>query len=989
MTLQSLKQVDRKFSAQEMELGRIHKELRLLRERISSVAGASSPSTAFGAASISATLSAGQGLTGGGTIPGTVTFNVGAGDGIDVSADAVAVDVTDIIDTDYGLTEDSNNIRVSLSSPSGLEFSGGSLQIADSVAGDGLDISGKILAVQVGDGVEIVDDYVTVDLPTHSGFELDGTGLYMGTPTTLSVSTSNSVTSNTHEHDVTTSSNPGASASILQSNASGHLQLVRLGAGVSPSYPLHALSASGAQARFAYDGTYIFDIIVDGAGIANFWPYAKEVRHHYDASNYVRFVTNSDGSVDIEPVSSGTLNPVVSLMYDAGHYADFEIGGGGNLTISPTGHLVVNPAGDYLRPQNNYDVNLGSPTAMWLSLYAAELWVQYMIAQETMATIGGRILIGPTTYLVEDLDAATDYITDGEFDNWTVGALDDWYQTGGVVQETTEVYSGSNAVKLPTTGWLRSSIYQTITIPSGTTQMVLSFYTQGDGTNAGLYHVWDNTNGSYIVAQYTSTGVTGAEYEPFVAFLSVASNCTDLWVYFYSPDTAPSNSYAYFDLVKLHDNVQIATEHNNLAVGDNAHFEYGGYVEFVKIASGPTGSGPYYYTIARDLDDTGSNAWVTGRALFNTGVTGDGFVDAYSLQGILTGYGPALVGNVRYGEDFNEWTPFWAIGNLNGLYDYGSDTYGAAFGRYLSGHPWISMDASSGIRFMYYNVMLANWDMSGDITIGQDSVGKSNVYISSDSVQLRTGTFENIVLHASGDASFGYVTDSQANMFWNNTNKRLEFRGGVAGEEVQLYINTGGELVAGDGDVILNSDDGIIITIPNAYAERLAYSFSDGSGLFAQVGTQHQTLKLEAVAQPSTDTGLVLSAVGTDGAIDYGARIVLEVDGGGSVPDGIFTLISDPDLNSAQPYADLTVDYFTITAPVSGDGDLRVGGGLYVGNTAVDPDDNDIWCDGEISTDGGTTRWSLGGYSAGAPTADGYVTLYINGSTYQVLVNAV
>jgi len=64
--------------------------------------------------------------------------------------------------------------------------------------------------------------------------------------TNLSVSSSNaegdaaSFARSNHIHAVTSSSNPGAAASILASDASGHLQLVRLGAGVAPSYPLHA-----------------------------------------------------------------------------------------------------------------------------------------------------------------------------------------------------------------------------------------------------------------------------------------------------------------------------------------------------------------------------------------------------------------------------------------------------------------------------------------------------------------------------------------------------------------------------------------------------------------------------------------------------------------------------------------------------------------------------------------------------------------------------
>jgi len=62
-------------------------------------------------------------------------FNVG--DGLDEAIGTpagnetldVSVDVTDFIDTSYGLTEDTNNIRVNLAATPGLEFSAGALQV--------------------------------------------------------------------------------------------------------------------------------------------------------------------------------------------------------------------------------------------------------------------------------------------------------------------------------------------------------------------------------------------------------------------------------------------------------------------------------------------------------------------------------------------------------------------------------------------------------------------------------------------------------------------------------------------------------------------------------------------------------------------------------------------------------------------------------------------------------------------------------------------
>jgi len=57
----------------------------------------------------------------------------------------------------------------------------------------------------------------------------------LGTPSTLTVSTSNGLTATSHTHAITSSSDPGAAASILATNASGYLELVSLGIGTTPT----------------------------------------------------------------------------------------------------------------------------------------------------------------------------------------------------------------------------------------------------------------------------------------------------------------------------------------------------------------------------------------------------------------------------------------------------------------------------------------------------------------------------------------------------------------------------------------------------------------------------------------------------------------------------------------------------------------------------------------------------------------------------------
>jgi hypothetical protein len=250
-----------------------------------------------------------------------------------------------------------------------------------------------------------------------------------------------------------------------------------------------------------------------------------------------------------------------------------------DLTLVPTSDVVLNPTGKDVLPGLGYDVNLGMLTKKYLTLHAAELWVETLVAQNTLATIGGRVLVAPTTLLTADL----------------------------------------------------------------------------------------------------SSGATS-----------------------------------------------ITVKHNNLANGDRVYMEADGKVEFMAIASGASGSaGAYVYSVTRNLDGSGANDWYAGDAILNTGQTGNGFIDLYSVRGVKAGteIGPTIVGNVRASSTYNDWSPRWAIGNLDGLYGYSGSTYGAAFG--VPSGARVTVDSTNGIRiYGGDNDQKVTIDTSGNATFdGNLTVG--------------------------------------------------------------------------------------------------------------------------------------------------------------------------------------------------------------------------------------------------------------------------
>lgn len=202
-----------------------------------------------------------------------------------------------------------------------------------------------------------------------------------------------------------------------------------------------------------------------------------------------------------------------------------------------------------------------------------------------------------------------------------------------------------------------------------------------------------------------------------------------------SADVAPSD-------------VTITTKYNNLNNGDRILLNANNSIEFMAVTSGASGvAGSYIYSVTRDLDGTGANQWYAGDAVLDTGTTGNGFIDLYSIAGLIPGTtaGPTIVGNVRTGTVFNQIEPRWAIGNLNGLYDYNVTTYGAAFG--VPTGAWLKVDPTNGVRIGFNGTTYTQIDASGNAsfsgaitstsgTIGGFSLGSDYIRDTANSMGL-------------------------------------------------------------------------------------------------------------------------------------------------------------------------------------------------------------------------------------------------------------
>lgn len=735
------------------------------------------------------------------------------------------------------------------------------------IAGDGLTGGGYLTADR------------TLSVVAGDGLTVGANDVSLTRPGTLSIISVNDSAGN-HTHEVTTSYNPGANEFILSTSTSGYLQLVRLGLGVAPEYLLHS------------------------QGIT------EQLRLAYDATHYASFIVNSSGNLSITP----TL--------------DFTIGAGGILYLQPTGDIVVDPTGNEILPAVNYDISIGSPEKKFLSLWAAELNVETLVARDVIATIGGQILVAPTTQLVLDMDS-TDTLMVVKHNNLTLNntaRLESCMQVEFIRIDGIDLIGISVLYNYFIIAGDVGSLY-----PNGSLFYIAGTGTVNDttwtvdhtllaGSDTRLYTVEDIVNSTYAGGHlvWRAPSIAGPVTYPVVTRnLESDPGGPEDW---YAGDTVVDTSWGFINLYSIH-GVKEDTDYGPTIVGNVRNsLTFNDWIEHWAIGNL---NGLYGYS-----NDT------YGSALGKYSTT-TSYLTAESTNGIRIMRGATVLakwdiaGNILIGQaaasQNNVYISAGAISIRNNTTDRIEMTAAGV----------LTLNDTAGTA-------MVTLSSSGTILVGQQAASQNNVYISAGAISIRNNTTERIGITAAGVLTVKDTGGNAVLTFDSATgaviNKLLTMPGASSA------ISIGATPPTGSG-----SGTGIWI---------------DRTGMYG-LNTNVLQAKFEATSGAITaaaggvvlnSNGVSIRADGTGTSDQYHIKfydaswgsIVSEIYHYDGMAIKQLTIASTVDLSISG-----STIWFLSTYPVTMDNDLLIEQGLYVGNSAGTPTAGRITVD---RTDTGTNN---------------------------------
>jgi hypothetical protein len=889
------------------------------------------------------TLTAGNGLTGGGTIAASRTLAVGEGDGIDVAADSIAVDVTDLI-------------------------------------GDGL---------------------------TESGNDI-----VLGTPSTLTVDTSNGVTASSHTHAITTSSNPGAAASILASDAGGGLTLVDLTLTGDLSVS-DALDVTGA-ADFGDDLTVGSNILfvdysqsnvgINRAPDSQFdLDVAGSIRGQYIVGKHAIQLGDAvalfhfDGPTPYETDFTGDPS---SVLGQVGTTSGGVIWRPGKFykavqVAEPTTNLITNPVVDDLTgwaafgSGSSLSLTTNNTAMFGLSYGSLDGGTSYAYSRAQTA-VG---VSASTTYTISAYVRAGDASDVGQ--NMLIGARN---KTGSMSEQNTSFTLKGEWTRVSgqfTTASDSAEVWAQIVIGNGS-DIQFEFdgvqVEQGSSATPLAYgdmpgHSWSgtahNSTSSRAAASYTLDDYANDLIQP-------QGTVMGWWVVGTVPSDSGSSA-VIFDAIGADNNNRIYLRCDD---GDDLFDVYiNGAFRITDTGSGSISRGDeIFWALTWDFDadeydltiyeDDGtrytgsSTAGLTaptitdvalgtnyaGSANWINGVLDDVVFLARALPldestAVYESNAPVFVeSSVRVWRSPTA-APIWV--DEEGLWGR-TESGDASIG-------WSAVDSKSWAGFTLDEGDFAlgrsatnylRWDDSaGTLTIAGDGDGITNIDGGNIQASTITATELNVSTLSAITADLGTVTAGRVEMLSSGSIAGADGTGLVIDDNLsydsdswhllsldsgtwQVGIDTSGNLRA--GSVTINSDGIDILAGSGTFSAGDAYSITNASGnpvsgITGWQSTGFHTARLIAPEIAGESSFVDIRAVAPSG---YDAEITLR---GFSGTDSVY-------LSVVNDYAGGSNTHYVEISDGGGDADLRIGGGLYVGATAVDPDSNDIYYAGNLKS---------------------------------------
>lgn len=511
-------------------------------------------------------------------------------------------------------------------------------------------------------------------------------------------------------------------------------------------------------------------------------------------------------------------------------------------TASVANGLYFGPAVRQVGPDQDFTTDLGSFPSQFANLWIRNLWATTLVAQDVISTIGGAVLVTPTTKLEAAVtgSATTFLTTHNEMAANDVAYIQDNLQTE-FVQVTAGPRAGSSSISfvgeneavattvtlpthqagdlllvfafrnaatapsLPAGGWV-----SLCTASGGSTSVRVGYLiAAGAGTASGTWtnatsvmsHVYRSSAGNMPAPGacthdngaastslvYPSISLTKSDHSSWVARAAMSSAGTNI-------QTAPTG---------------YTLRSNNTAVPESASFDSNGRITATSVAASSAltissanwrsvsveivgiGLAPYSYDVTRGYGGAfAARAWPGGVALANTGAIGDGGINMYAIQSIKGSgeQGPTIQGYERTSLTYNALATRWALGNMRGLFDYGATTvWGAAFGN--PADVWLGIDTTNGVRFMEGGTtQTARFALDGSILLGQPGAGQANTYIDPGVVALRWGTNPLISLSSPGVQMFD--NSAVRRIFLERTTGNIQLGTDGTGEENLLITPT-------------------------------------------------------------------------------------------------------------------------------------------------------------------------------------------------------